>query len=337
MNTSFMRLLAERLEHLDWVEVVPEECRFVEFFDSMDGFFMSGDLKFWLRAPGFIFGDEDYFIGSVEDWAVQLVQERQGYYRDYAGKADREDSWVRVVIDDEFTEREVWSLACRTLGLGERGDDGVFVVDEGLANALLRPSGLYGRMRGVTPQMAGEVLRLCAGGVEPKDAWALVGQVLRDSRLRELAEVVQKSDARVPCRQVEDWSYPELREKLRYFSMEVPYSPWLNADGAWGGGLAVWAYAVYGATADLSFGPSLHRELPVVSSALLGLTVVEGLSLFEAGVSPKIQVEVDAKDFQKILTPDVGAEVLRNVADGMFPSVAWDSIYDDRGMEALLK
>jgi len=25
MNTSFMRLLAERLEHLFWIEVIPEE------------------------------------------------------------------------------------------------------------------------------------------------------------------------------------------------------------------------------------------------------------------------------------------------------------------------
>ena len=336
MNTSFMRSLAERLEHMCWIEVVPEECRIVEFFDSMDGFIMSSDLKFWRRPPGFVFGDEDYFIGSVEEWAVQLVQERQGYYKDYGDEADREDSWVHVVIDDEFTEREVWGLACRALGLGERGDDGIFVADEGQAHALLRPSGLYGRMRGVTPQMAAEVLRLCAGGVEPKDAWALVGQVLRDSRLRELAGVVQKSDARAPVRQVEDWSYAELRENLRYFSMEAPYSPWLADDGAWCGGLAVWAYALYGATGDLSFGPAFQRNLPVVSSTLLGLTVMEGLALFEAGVSPKIQGELEAEEFRKMLTPDSAAEALRNVAEGVFPSAAWDVFYESRGLELLL-
>ena len=58
MNESFMRLLAQRLEHLSWTEVVPDECRFVEHFDSMDGFFTSGDLRYLDRPPGFIFGDE---------------------------------------------------------------------------------------------------------------------------------------------------------------------------------------------------------------------------------------------------------------------------------------
>ena len=44
MNVNFMRLLAERREHVGRVEVVPEECSVLEFFDSMDGFFMSSDL-----------------------------------------------------------------------------------------------------------------------------------------------------------------------------------------------------------------------------------------------------------------------------------------------------
>ena len=149
MNTSFMRLLAERLEHLFWMEVKPDECLFLEFFDSMDGFFMSSDLKFWDRPPGFIFGDEDYFIGSMEDWAVELIQERHGYYKDYEHEEDRYVNWVDVDMDDEFSAREVWLLACQALGLGDQADESDFLVNDELANALLRPSGLYGRMRGV--------------------------------------------------------------------------------------------------------------------------------------------------------------------------------------------
>ena len=42
MNTSFMRLLAQRLEHLSWIEVVPEKCRFVEFFDRHGRFLHVG-------------------------------------------------------------------------------------------------------------------------------------------------------------------------------------------------------------------------------------------------------------------------------------------------------
>ena len=87
----------------------------------MDGFFMSSDLKFWDRPPGFIFGDDDYFIGGVEDWAVQLIQERQGYYHDYEDDDDLDDSWVDCDIDDEFSEREVWRLACRASRLTAPG------------------------------------------------------------------------------------------------------------------------------------------------------------------------------------------------------------------------
>ena len=237
MNTSFMRLLAQRLEHLSWIEVVPEECRFVEFFDSMDGFFMSSDLKFWDRPPGFIFGDEDYFIGQIEDWAVELIQEQIGYYKDYEHEEDAHDNWVDVKIDDEFSEREVWLLACRALGLGDEAENAVFVVDDGLAHALLRPSGLYGRMRGVTPRMAAEVLRFCADGMAPQEAWAFIGQVLRESRLKELAGVVEKTEAGVPVKKVAEWSYDELAEKLTHFSMVQPFCPWVMADGRWCGDL----------------------------------------------------------------------------------------------------
>ena len=42
MNVNFMRLLAERLEHVGRVEVMPEDCSVLAFFD----FFMSSDLQF---------------------------------------------------------------------------------------------------------------------------------------------------------------------------------------------------------------------------------------------------------------------------------------------------
>ena len=147
MNVNFMRLLAERLEHVGRVEVVPEEYSFLEFFDSMDGFFMTSDLQYWDRPPGFIFGDDDYFIGQVEHWAAQLVQEQKGYFRDYEDEVERCLNWVDYTIDDEFSERQVWLLACRALGLGDKADGSNFVLEDGLANALLRHSGLYGRMR----------------------------------------------------------------------------------------------------------------------------------------------------------------------------------------------
>ena len=48
---NFMRLLAERLEHVGRAVVVPEECSVLEFFDIIDGFFVSSDLLYWGSPP----------------------------------------------------------------------------------------------------------------------------------------------------------------------------------------------------------------------------------------------------------------------------------------------
>lgn len=107
---------------------------------------------------------------------MELVQERHGYYNDYQHEEDACENWVDEDIDDEFGERQAWLLACRALGLGERAEGRGFVVNEALANALLRPSGLYGCLRGVTPKMAAEVLRRCARGMPPQDACGWPGR-----------------------------------------------------------------------------------------------------------------------------------------------------------------
>ncbi|MCY4514309.1 MAG: hypothetical protein OXC69_04135 [Candidatus Tectomicrobia bacterium] len=337
MNVNFMRLLAERLEHVGRVEVVPEECSFLEFFDSMDGFFMTSDPQYWDRPPGFIFGDDDYFIGSIEDWAAELVQEQKGYFRDYEDEEDRWLNWVDDPIDDEFSEQQVWLLACRALGLGDETDGSAFVVDDGLANALLRPAGLYGRLRGVTPPMAAEVLRRCAGGMPPQNAWALAGQALKESRLNELADVLEKIEAGVPVGKVGDWSHEDLALNLTHFSMQERYWPWTTADGAWCGDISLWAFKLYGATADLSFGAAAPDIVSLASSAFLGLNMVEAVALFEAGVSPLLEDEWDVEAFRRKLAPATASEVLRGVANGVFPSVVWDDIYRRLSLNAFLK
>ena len=164
-----------------------------------------------------------------------------------------------TTIDDEFSERQVWLPAYKALGLGERADGCGCVVDDVLAHALLRPSGLYGRMRGVTPRMAAEVLRCCALGIPPQDAWGRVRQALRESRLRRLTEVLEKTEAGVLVRIIMDWTYPELAVNLTRFSMQDPGSPWVTAEGAWCGGVSLSAYKLQGATADLSFGTRRRR------------------------------------------------------------------------------
>ena len=140
-------------------------------------------------------------------------------------------------------------------------------------------------MRAVTPKMAAEVLMLCAGGMSPQDAWALLGQMLRESRLMELAGVVEKTPPGLPVEKVADWSYEDLVNRLTHFSTLQRYEPWVTAQGEWCGDLSVWAHRLYGATAELSFGPDARAGVPVVSSTILGLGLMEGQALFEAGVS----------------------------------------------------
>ena len=40
--------------------------------------------------------------------------------------------------------------------------------------------------------------------------------------------------------------------------------------------------------------------------------------------------------FRRMLTPEMASEVLRYLADGTFPSVIWDDIYNRHGLQALL-
>ena len=326
MNTNFMRLLALRLERLSVTEVVPEECRIVEHFDSMDGFLMSSDLMFWNRPPGFVFGDDDYFVGGIEDWAVQLIQEQGGYYNESGENGERSDNWVDVQLDDEFSQRHVWRLACRALGLGKGAEAGAIVAEDRLPHALFHPSRLYGRMQSVTPRMAAEVLHSVAEELWPEAAWRWIDMEIRRSRLKQLANIVEKTEAGMPLREVENWNHAELEENLTHFSMLNSYAPGVVESGAWCGGLAVWAYKLWGANAHLWFGPEAARNLLQVSSTLLGLAGLEGRSLFEAAVAPRIQGDADAEGWRGRLTPETASEVLGRVAHGVFPSATWEDI-----------
>ena len=98
----------------------------------------------------------------------------------------------------------------------------------------------------------------------------------------------------------------------------------------------MWAYKLYGATAELSFGAGAQANVSLVSSTFLGLGVMEGLALFEGGVSPFMQGELDVEAFRETLTPEIVSEVLRRVVGGVFPSVAWDAIYRRLGLNVLL-
>ncbi|MDE0207337.1 MAG: hypothetical protein OXP66_15095 [Candidatus Tectomicrobia bacterium] len=71
----------------------------------------------------------------------------------------------------------------------------------------------------------------------PQDAWALLGQALREFRLMELAGVVEKTPPGMPVEKVIDWCHQNLVSNLTHFSMAQSYEPWVTAQGDWCGDL----------------------------------------------------------------------------------------------------
>ena len=328
MNQEFMRLLAQRLERVPWVDARLVECTFPESFQGVDGFFMGADL---MRFEGSseTFDYQARRVGSIEAWTAQLIHEQGGYY-------DEGNSWI-TAKPYGLALHEVSDLVLLALGLGEEEqideEFSCLVLDGHVADALLSPAFLHGRMRGVGSDAAATVLKRCADGMAPQDAWALAGQNLRTSRLQKLAGVLETAphagvaawDEPTPF-----WSSHDL-DKLTHFSMFSRYHPSVMPDGAWCGDLAMWAWKLYGADAEAYFGKEANVGL--AASIMLGLTPFEGSALFEAHVSPGARHGFDELAFCLGLTPDLAADAVQGVAEGVFPSFMWTHLQDEVGLD----
>ena len=320
MNVEFMRLLAQRLERVSWMDTRDADTWTEETFDGVDGFFMSADaMTAPARCDVLCYGDSR--VGSIAAWAAQLVREQGGYH-------DEDRTWIEAPARLQFDE--VNELSWRALGLGkkESTEDGCaeFVLQGHLADALLSPSLLHGRMRGIGPKAAAAVLRRCADGMTPQQAWALVAQELRESRLRELADVLDNTPHALDAAWGEptpDWSSGDL-DKLTHFSMLSRYRPSVMKDGGWCGDLAMWTWKLYGTDAERYFG--LEANVGLAACTMLGLTPPEGSALFEVGLSPEGEAGIDPTTFCHVVTPALAAYALRELADGVFPSFMWDDV-----------
>lgn len=320
MNQDFLRLLAGRLERVSWVDTRDSETYTEEVFTGVDGFFMSADV---MTAPERcdVLCYEDRIVGSIAAWAAQLIREQGGYH-------DEGRAWIEAPAELEFNE--VNELAWRALGLGKmeatEEESEEFVLEGHLADALLSPPFLYGRMRGIGPGEAAAVLRRCAEGMTPQQAWALAAQELREFRLRKLADVLENTPHALDAAwgdPTPDWSSGDL-DKLTHFSMLSRYRPSVMRDGGWCGDLSMWAWKLYGADAERYFG--YEANVGLAACNLLGLTPSEGSALFEVRLSPEGEVGVNATTFCHVLTPSLAAQALRDVADGVFPSFMWDDV-----------
>ena len=86
-----MRLLAQRLERVPWVDVRLVEYTFQASFRGVDGFFMGSDLMTF-EATSEVFGFRGRRLGFDQAWAVQLIQEQGGHY-------GQEKNWTPVPGD----------------------------------------------------------------------------------------------------------------------------------------------------------------------------------------------------------------------------------------------
>ena len=201
-------------------------------------------------------------------------------------------------------------MSWRGLGLGKEEltdeEPAEFDLDGHIADALLSPPFLHGRMRGIGPAAA--VLRRRAEGMAPQHAWALAAQELRETHLRELVDVLEKAPHAVDAAWGEptpDWSSEDL-DKLTHCSMLSRYRPSVTGDGSWCGDLSMWAWKLYGADAELYFGQ--EANVCLTACVLLGLTPSEGSAPFEVLVSPSAEAGLDEMAFCHGLTPALAAK-----------------------------
>ncbi|MDE0205200.1 MAG: hypothetical protein OXP66_04150, partial [Candidatus Tectomicrobia bacterium] len=148
MNADFMRLLAQRLERVEWVDARLAECAFPESFEGVDGFFMGPDLvEFGSRAEIFAFRGRR--LGSIQAWAAQLIHEQGGYN-------DQGHAWT-AVRPHGAKVHDISELALLAMGLAEEEqldrEFSCLILDDHAADALLSPSFLHGRMRGIGPPL----------------------------------------------------------------------------------------------------------------------------------------------------------------------------------------
>lgn len=58
------------------------------------------------------------------------------------------------------------------------------------------------------------------------------------------------------------------------------------------------------------------------------------MALFEAGVPPRLQGDLDSEEWLKGLTPEIASEVLRQVARGAFATVILDDLCGQESLDA---
>ena len=281
---------------------------------DLDRFFMTGDARDSDFEPSWIPWKGDT-CGNLEAWAALTAAREQD---------------IPLPLSQEAVAR----IAAEALGLPEPPAGTVLLTS---LSPILNPACLLGRCDAVTPQHAASVLRACADGQSPVEAWNHVSLNIRNQRLLELADIVQD----LPSTDSDD--YPavdmfwtkDLRSQLSTLTLD-PLSnvPILMKDGSWGGNLALWTLSRFGDYVENHLGEIYPNHARHAAGMVLGLTYLEATVLFYGSLAPDMDRFAATHEIYKtVMTRDAPSTSrnLKLLATGAMPPIEWDEIEDILG------
>ena len=282
--------------------------------DHLDRFFMTGDIRDNDFEPSWITWNGTV-CGNLEAWAALTAAREQD---------------IPLPLSQEAVAR----IAAAALDPPKPPAGTVLLTS---LSPLLNPACLLGRFDGVTPQHAASVLRACAGGQSPVEAWNRVNLDIRNQRLLELADIIQD----LPSTDDDDfpivntfWATEDLRSQLSTLTLDPLSSvPILMKDGSWGGNLALWTLSRFGDYVENHLGETYPDQARHAAGMLLGLTYLEAAVLFFGSLAPDMDRPATQETYKSVMTRDAPSTSrnLRLLAAGAMPPIEWGEVEDFLG------
>ena len=278
---------------------------------DLDSFFMTGDVRDSDFEPSWI-PWEGNTCGNLEAWAALTAAREQD---------------IPLPLSQEAVAR----IAAEALGLPEPPAGTVLLTS---LSPILNPACLLGRFDAVTPQHAASVLRACADGQSPVEAWNHVSLNIRNQRLLELAGMVKDlpstSDDHFPTVD-ELWTPRDLRSHLSTLILDPSQGlPFVMNDGSWGGNLALWTLSRFGDYVENHLGEIYPNQTRHAAGMVLGLTYLEAAVLFFGSLAPDMDRPTTQKTYSTVMTRDAPSTSrnLKLLATGTMPPIEWGEVED---------
>ena len=323
MNNPFLNRLANILDGLPPYQLSHEasycdayaetntEIDTKPVLDHLDHFFMTGDVRDNDFEPSWIPWEGDT-CGNLEAWAALTAACEQD-------------------IPLPLTQEAIAKIAAEALVLPEPPAGTILLTS---LSPILNPACLLGRFDAITPQHAASVLRACADGQSPVEAWNHVSLNIRNQRLLELADIVQN----LPSTNSDNfpavdtfWTTQELRSQLSTLTLDPLSSvPILMKDGSWGGNLALWTLSRFGDYVENHLGEIYPNQTRHAAGMVLGLTYLEATVLFFGSLAPDMDRPTTQETYPTVMTRDASSTSrnLRFLAVGAMPPIAWGEVED---------